>query len=109
MAHVIQDVRPTAATVGKRMPSPIVTSRLFIIDTKELQEWEDLGPALPEMDVWPSNEKVIGSHRAVLTYATGTTLWVELNILNWQKDIRVQPCSSQTAFHSITKNNQYGY
>lgn len=44
---MIQDVLPTAATVGKIMPSPVIMSRLFI-DTTELLEWEDLGPVLPK-------------------------------------------------------------
>lgn len=75
LAHAVQDISPTAATVGKRMPSPIIVSRLLINDTKELLEWEDLGPALPKVDVWPGNEKIIGCCRAVLTYATGTNLF----------------------------------
>ena len=59
MAHAIQDALPTAATVGRRMASPVIMSRLFIIDTKELLEWEDLGQVLPKVDVWPGNEKII--------------------------------------------------
>jgi len=57
-----------------------------------------LGPSTAKVDVWPGNEKRTGCHRAGLTYATGTTLWAELTILNWQKDIRVQPHSPQMAF-----------
>lgn len=68
-----------------------------------------LGPSTAKADVWPGNEKRIRCHRAVLTYAAGTTLWVELTTVNRQKGIRVQARSPRSAFQSITKNNQYGY
>lgn len=62
-----------------------------------------LGPSTAKVDVWPGKEKIKGCHGAVLNYATGTTLWVELTISNWQKDIKAQPSSPQPAFQSITK------
>lgn len=87
------------------LPSPIIVSRLFITDTRKLLEWEGLGPALPKGDVWPGSEKIRACHRAVLTYGTGTTLWAELAILNWQKDTGVQSFSPQMILQSVTKNN----
>lgn len=46
-----------------------------------------LGPSAAKVDVWPGKEKIKGCHGAVLNHDTGTTLWVELTISNWQKDI----------------------
>lgn len=88
-----------------RNASPITGSRLFITDTRKLLEWEDLGPALPKGDVWPGSGKKKGCHRAVLTYATGTTPWVELTILNWQKDLRAQSFPPQVILQSVPKSN----
>lgn len=103
-AHTV--VVPTALTVGERMPSPVVMSSLFLIDITELLEWDDLGPAVTE---WMSGLASRRCHRPVLAYATGTTLWAELTVLNWQmKDIRVQPHSSLTALQPIARSNKMG-
>lgn len=96
------------SAVRKRRPNPTSVGKLFIIDSKKLLEWEDSGPALPEVDVWPSNEKVIGYHGAIFTYANGTNLWVAFTVLNWQQDTRAWPHCPQRALQSITKHNQYG-
>jgi len=39
---------PTAATVGERMLSLGNMHSLFIVAAKELLEWDNMGPVLPE-------------------------------------------------------------